>query len=300
MREHLGLKLVSLLLGFSLWYAVAREQEAEFSLSIPVELRDLPEGLEVVEQSVQQVEIRLRGPAENLRRLSAQDVHIGVELEDAEPGERVADLTPRDVTAPFGARVMRVTPSKLELVLDRTVRRTVEVIPRVVGSPAAGFELHEIDLLPSTLDVEGPSSHVEDLAQVTTEPVSVDGLREPYSRRVRVEVDPLVRGEREMSVAVTLDVREQRLRRQFSGVSVKLVPEGRSARLAPGTVEVRVEGPRSLVEPLRPEDIVARVDTSSLAPGQHSLAPQVVIASASGGVIEVLTVQPAEVQVLVQ
>jgi hypothetical protein len=101
MREHLGLKLVSLLLGFSLWYAVAREQEAEFSLSIPIELRDLPEGLEVIEESVQQVEVRLRGPAEILRRLTPQDVNIGVELKDAEPGERLAYLTLR-VAAPSG------------------------------------------------------------------------------------------------------------------------------------------------------------------------------------------------------
>ncbi|MGH9334494.1 MAG: CdaR family protein, partial [Vicinamibacteria bacterium] len=111
LTDHLGLKLVSLVLGFSLWYAVSREQEAEFSVVIPIELRDLPEGLEVIEESVQQVDVRLRGPAEILRRLTPQEVNIGVDLSDAEPGERLAYLAPRDVAAPFAARVMRVTPT---------------------------------------------------------------------------------------------------------------------------------------------------------------------------------------------
>lgn len=300
MREHLGLKLVSLLLGFSLWYAVAREQEAEFSLSIPIELRDLPEGLEVVEESVQQVEVRLRGPAEALRRLTPQDVNVGIELKEAEPGEHLAYLSPREVAAPFAARVMRVTPTSVRLLLDRTVERTVQVIPRVVGSPAEGFELHKIDLSPQSIEVVGPSTHVSGLEQVTTEPVSVDGLREPYSRLVRVELDPLVRIERELTVGLSLDIREERLRRELSGVTVKSIPVERTARLVPGSVRVRIEGPKSLVEGLRAEDLEAQVRIESLPPGRHSIAPVVVISPPEATSIQVLSIEPREIRVHVQ
>ncbi len=300
MREHLGLKLISLLLGFSLWYAVAREQEAEFSLSIPIELRDLPEGLEVIEESVQQVEVRLRGPAEILRRLTPQDLNVGVELEGAEPGERLAYLTPREVSAPFGARVMRVTPASVRIVLDRTVERTVEVIARVVGSPAQGFELHHIDLSPQKIDVVGPSSRVSGLEQVTTEPVSVDGLREPYSRLVRVELDPLVRVERELNVALALDVREERRRRELAEVAVRGIPEGKAARLTPGVIKIRVEGPKSFVDELRAEDILAQVQLQDLAPGRYEVAPTIVISSPNASAIHVLSIEPQEIRVHVQ
>lgn len=300
MREHLGLKLLSLLLGFALWYAVAREQEAEFSLSIPIELRDLPEGLEVVEESVQQVEVRLRGPAEVLRRLTPQDVNVGIELKDTEPGERLAYLTPRDVAAPFGARVMRVTPGSVRIVLDRTVKRTVEVIPRVVGSPAEGFELYGIDLSPRSIEVVGPSSHVSGLEQVTTEPVSVDGLREPYSRLVRVELDPLVRVERELTVGLAFDIHEERLRRELTGVTVKSLPAERPARLAPDAVKVRIEGPKSLVEGLRAEDLEAQVAIGNLSPGRHSVAPRVVVSSPEASSIQILSIEPQEIRVQLQ
>ncbi len=301
MREHLGLKLVSLLLGFSLWYAVAREQEAEFSLSIPIELRDLPEGLEVLEESVQQVEVRLRGSADVLRRLTPQDVNVGIDLLNAEEGERLAYLTPRDVAVPFGARVSRVTPTTVRIVLDRTVESSVEVIPRVVGSPAAGFELVRIELSPQRIDVVGPSSHVEGLEQVTTEPISVDGLREPYSRLVRVELDPLVRIAREReNVALTLDVREERGDRELPGVAVRALPADSTATLAPGAVTVRVEGPKSLVEHLRAEDLVALVPLSGLGPGRHAVAPNILISTPEADAIQVISIEPADIEVQIQ
>jgi YbbR domain-containing protein len=254
----------------------------------------------VIEESVQQVEVRLRGPAEVLRRLTAQDVYVGIDLGEAEPGERLAYLSPREVAAPFGARVMRVTPTSVRLVLDRTVERTVEVIPRVVGSPAEGFELHEIELSPQNIEIVGPSSHVSGLEQVTTEPVSVDGLREPYSRLVRVELDPLVRIERELTVALALDIREERIRRELAGVTVKSIPGDRPARLAPGAVSVRIEGPKSLVEGLRAEDLEAHVQIESLPPGRHSVAPAIVVSSPEASAIQILSVEPREIRVQIQ
>ncbi len=300
MRDQLGLKIVALLLGFSLWYAVAREQEAEFSLSIPIELRDLPEGLEVVEESVQEVEVRLRGPAEVLRRLTAQDVNVGVDLLDAEPGERLAYLTVKDVAAPFGARVARVTPTTVRIVLDRTVERSVEVIPRVVGSPAAGYELIDIDLSPQRIEVVGPSSRVEGLEQVTTEPISVDGLREPFSRLVRVELDPLVRVAREENVQLALEVREEWGRRELSGVAVKGVPADPPATLIPDTVRVEVEGPKSVVEGLRAEDLLAQVELKELGPGPHAVVPSIVISAPDASAIQVISIEPEEVRVQIQ
>jgi YbbR domain-containing protein len=301
MRKHLGLKLLSVLLGFSLWYAIAREQEAEFSLSIPVELRDVPEGLEVVEESVRTVEVRLRGTAETLRRLTPQDLHVGIDLRGTGPGERFAYLGPGDVAAPFGVRVTRVTPANARLRLDTTMERVVEVIPRVVGSPAEGYEIHQIDLSPSEITVIGPTSRLDGLEQVTSEPVSADGLREPYSRLVRVELDPLVRTAGDPEVTLTLDIREERLRRDLSGVPVKGLPDDRVVKLTPDHVKVSIEGPMSRVEEMRAEDLEARLSLTELSPGRHELTPEVVLSSTGDlGELSVLSVAPERIRVQIQ
>jgi YbbR domain-containing protein len=294
--DQLGLKLVSLLLGVSLWFAVAREQGAEFAFTIPIELRDVPEGLEVVEETIQQVDVRVRGSSEILRRLTPQSLSVGIDLSDAEPGERVAYLSPEDVRAPFGVRVMRVTPTSVTLTLDRTLERTVQVIPRILGTPAAGFELFNIELNPREITVVGPASRVGELEQVTTEPVSADGLREPYSRTVRVELDPLVRLEGRTRVELTLDVREERARAEISGVPTRAEPRGIKVRLDPETVKVVAEGPRSVVESLTAQDLEAVVYLEGLAAGRHQVVPIVRVRRPEDlALVRVLSVQPKEV-----
>lgn len=296
--DNLGLKVLSLLLGVTLWYAVARDQGAEFAFSIPLELRDVPEGLEVVEESVQQIDVRLRGPSEILRGLSPQDLSVGIDLSDAEPGERVAYLTPDDVAVPFGARVIRVTPANVQIALDRTIERNVNVIPRVSGAPAEGFELAGITLSPQAVTVVGPASQVQGLTQVTTEPVSAEGLRQPYVRSVRLELDPLVRLEQDSSVELTLDVREVRVRKELDGVTVRPQPEGIDADVNPATVQVLVEGPKSLVETLRAEDLSADVLLDGLAAGTHRVFPVVrVLGPVELAAIRIMSVKPEDIEV---
>jgi YbbR domain-containing protein len=110
----------------------------------------------------------------------------------------------------------------------------------------------------------------------------------------------MVRVERELTVALALDVREEQERRELSGVAVKGLPEDRLARLTPGTVKVRLEGPKSLVDQLRAEDLLAQVRLSELAPGRHSVAPAIVISSPEAGAIQVLSIEPQRIQVQIQ
>lgn len=299
--DNLLLKLISLILGGSLWYAVAQEQGAEFAFSIPIELRDVPDGLEVVEESVHQVDIRLRGPSEVLRALSPQDLSVAVDLSFAEPGTHVAYLTPDDVAVPFGARVFRVTPAILEIELDRTLERSVNVIPRVSGAPAEGFELFGIDLAPTTITVVGPASRVRGLEQVTTVPVSAEGLRQRYSRSVRLELDPLVRLERDHSVNLILDVREVRIRRELEEVSVTAEPSNAVLNVTPTTLRVIVEGPKSLVEQLSSEELVAEARVDGFAAGMHSIVPVVHVRRTDAlAALRIISVSPEEVNVQVR
>ena len=296
--DNMGLKAISLLLGGTLWYAVAREQGAELAFSIPLELRDVPEGLEVIDESVDEIEVRLRGPSEIVRGLEPQDLSVAVDLSDAGPGERVVYLTPEDVAVPFGARVMRVSPASLSISLDQTLERDVNVIPRVSGAPAEGFELAGIELRPSVISVVGPASRVRELEQVTTVPLSAEGLRQPYSRSVRLELDPLVRLERGALIELMLDVREVRERKELAGVRLVRRPDGVDARIRPEAVSILVEGPKSLMEELSADEFEAELHLDGLASGRHQVVPMIhilrpeVLAS-----VHVVSVTPEEIRV---
>ncbi len=208
--DNLGLKVVSLVLAFSLWYIVAGERGTEIVLAIPLEFRNLPEGLEVIEESAQQVDVRLRGSSEFLRALSPQEVQAAMDLSEVDPGQNTVYITPSQVDTPYGVRVMRVTPASVNLIIETLAERTVQVVPRVVGEPATEFVLADIRLEPPEITITGPASTLENLEQLTTEPISAEGLRETYSQSLQILIDdPFVRLIEVNSVEVTLKVLEE-------------------------------------------------------------------------------------------
>jgi YbbR domain-containing protein len=296
--DNLGLKLFSVILGFSLWFIVAGGEGTEMVVPVSLEFRNMPEDTEMLEESVQQVDIRLRGSSEILRRMSPQDIQARVDLSGAQLGEQSFFLNPENVAVPFGVRVLRVTPSTVNLKLDRTERHNVQVVPRVVGSPPANFELANIYLNPVEIEVIGPVSRLEGLEQVTTEPVSVEGLREPYTQTVQVMLeDPYVRPTSARGVEVTLEVREEQTAKRLNDVTLIAYPPTVVTKLTPPTVRVRVEGPKSLIEVVNREDLEARINVEDLEPGTHRLVPEIRFSRPELSVITVVSVEPEQVGV---
>jgi YbbR domain-containing protein len=296
--DNLGLKLFSVVVGFSLWYIVAGGEGTEMVVPVSLEFRNVPEGMEVLEESVQQVDIRLRGSSEILRRVSSQDIQARVDLSGAQLGEQGFFLNPENVAVPFGVRVLRVTPSTVILKLDRTERQNVQVVTRVVGSPPADFELANIYLNPVEIEVIGPASRLEGLEQVTTEPVSVEGLREPYTQTVQVMLeDPYVRPTSARGVEVTLEVREEQTGKRLSDVKLTSFPTAVKTELTPPAVRVRIEGPKSLIEVVTSEDLTARIDIEDLEPGTHRLVPEISFNRPELSAIAVVSIEPEQVRV---
>jgi len=296
--DNLGLKLVSVVLGFSLWYIVAGVEGTEMVVPVSLEFRNVPEGMEVLEESVQQVDIRLRGSSEILRRVSSQDIQARVDLSGAQLGGQSFFLNPENVDVPFGVRVLRVTPSTLNLKLDRTERHNVQVVPRVVGSPPADFELANIYLNPVEIEVIGPASRLEGLEQVTTEPVSVEGLRETYTQTVQVMLeDPYVRPTSAHGVEVTLEVREETAGKRLNDVTLTSYPATVDTKLTPPSVRVRIKGPKSLLGEITNEDLAARIDVGGLEPGTHRLAPEISFNRPELSAIAVVSIEPEQVRV---
>lgn len=291
--------IVALVLAVGLWVFVADEEANEILVSAPLELRNIPPGLEVVSQSVQTVDIRLRGASRLLRDTPREEFRAGLDLTGELPGERAWFLGAESVEAPSGVEVMRVDPPQVLLALDRTVTAAVRVSPRVLGQPATGFEIHRIEITPPELTVEGPQALLRDVEAVTTEPVSVQGLRESYAQALQIELDPALRPTiRRVDVRLVIGEERESLELQ--------VPVRRTADsvcdIRTPELEAAVLVPKSLAESFaadRGEMLVAEVECAGLEDGSHELAPVLRLGGVAAEEVEVVSLAPATVTVTV-
>ncbi len=112
-----GLKLLALAISFLLWTTYTAEPISEVGYALPLEFINVPRDLEISGDPPTQVQARVRGRSALLRRLSRADLGITVDLSGHKPGEALIPLTPDLVAAPYGATVVRVSPSEVRVLL---------------------------------------------------------------------------------------------------------------------------------------------------------------------------------------
>jgi YbbR domain-containing protein len=210
--RHIGLKVMSIALAALLWLVVAGEQIVERALRIPLEFTNMPAQLEPVGEPPDVVDVRVRGSSGRLSRIAAGELVAVVDLQGAQPGQRLFHVSGSDVRAPFGVEVLQVVPSTLYMAFEPSATKVVPVVPEVEGDPAPGFEIGARTAEPATVEIVGPQTAVGRITSALTEPVSVAGASATIVKMVSVGVaDPTVRLKSVDVVRVTVPVRPVRV-----------------------------------------------------------------------------------------
>jgi YbbR domain-containing protein len=294
--RHLGLKALSVVLALLLWMIVSGEEMVERGLRVPLELQQVPLGLELTGEVPATVDVRVRGASGTLSRVSTGDVVAVLDLRTARSGRRLFPLTPDQVRVPFGVEVVQVQPSALAMAFEPSASRQVPVMPAVDGRPAPGYVVGALSADPKTVEVIGPESAVRRVTEALTEPVSVSGARDRVNQSVILGlIDPSLRLKNTRSAMVTVQIVPAPLERSLQGRPVHLrnVASNLEAQAIPSAVGLTLRGSREALARVEADDIVAYVDLAGLGPGQYSLTVHADSSPEAG----VTRIEPSSVQV---
>jgi YbbR domain-containing protein len=173
-----GLKLVSIVLALALWLILVPADKilSEKTLTIPLETRNTPEGMEIVEKSTLTVDITVRAPSRVLNEIGPSTLTARLNLERASVYQQEYPLNKTMISLPPGADVIEVRPNKALIRLELTKEATLDVHPSIRGKVFPGFRISKIEVLPKAVEVRGPESKVRARDTVTTAPIDVTNL----------------------------------------------------------------------------------------------------------------------------
>jgi len=296
--DNLGLKALSLLLALLLWFQIAGKETIQSTLSLPVQFVNIPTQLEIANDYDKEVDVIVRSDRRGMT-FDDENMAVVVDLSGAGPTpERSFPLGEENIqNRPFGVDILSITPARIRLKLENTLRKYVEVVPRVMGEPAEGFEVTSVHASP--VMVSGPESTVEEVTQATTEPIGIDGLISSIVQRSAVDIEnPRLRIE-PTSVNVVVTIEEERRDVRIRRIPVELQPEGSDAQLLTARIEIRGTVPVSFMGELTAADFQVSVDVGSLEPRQdpYELQPRVEPTEAYLDIFRLSTLNPEIVKV---
>ncbi len=254
--EDWTLKLLALGITLGLWYAVTTQRAPAQMRLRGVQLDFiLPEGVDVGNEPVDEVDVTLEGSQGKLAELNARNLVALADVAELRTGDRVLRLTAKNVTMdlPEGVRIVSINPRSLTLHLEPLVEREIAVEARFEGEPPEGFVRGDVQVSPPSVRVRGPQSHVNAVERAFTETISLVGHRETLVLpQVAVDIPDHKVTPAESSVAVRVEIGEEQAERRFPNVVVRAAS---GDPVSPQAVTLTLRGPRTIVEALRPEDV---------------------------------------------
>ncbi|HAA56408.1 MAG TPA: hypothetical protein DCE42_16705 [Myxococcales bacterium] len=306
--DNLGLKLFAFILALILYRYVKGDQDRISTVAVKLLVKP-PKGFIQTSRSLpSNLMVTLRGPESQLSGVDRKILRYTLDLSNAAEGpsqiefytDQLRSIFPPDV------RVIRITPSIIDIVLRRLEKRFLPVRVRLKGKPLLGYRLLlPVQPAPLKVPLEGPKRRLDRLRYVETEQIDLTGQARESIRNVKlIHPAPSIRFLGTRKVRVKLQFLQVQSRRVFKDVPVKLMnflnPK-MNASLKPDHIKVEVFGPLAQIHPLKVKDITAEVNGSQLSnrpPGEypvkvsvHLPAPDITASKAQKTVNVILTLK---------
>ncbi len=264
--QHLGLKLFSLACAFVIYAFVHGTQDAQRNMAVDLVVLLPPDTVHriLVTPLPTSVRVTLHGPRSLLDGLHPEDLgSFQVDLRSGRSGR--IPLEPSMLSVPPGTTVSMIDPQALDIVWDDVIERDIAIQVSITGEPTEGFVVKgPPDINPRAVHARGPRQVVDALQLARAESFDVTHLSEGVHQRIlAIDRGPPQVTYDTANATVTVEISRKLLERVFRNVPVHVVGAPRAVAI-PAHVDVRVVGPPDVVKPLRPEQIVPRIDLKEL------------------------------------
>ncbi|MEP6469179.1 MAG: CdaR family protein [Chloroflexota bacterium] len=279
---------------------VALDRLVQRQVRVEVQTGDVPEGLAIGTPRLSRDEVTASGPQSQLGRVDRAVARVQIFQSGIDVRQPQVALVPVDID---GRQVesVELQPATVTVEIDvRTVEtsKTVPIRPLLTGAPAEGFRISGVTVEPSVVTIFGVPNALQDVAEVTSEPVALEGESISLTRDLQLALPEGTRLAADaatpvVSVTIVPAVATQTF---LVGVTCRGAPNGSACLPQLTQLSVVVRGPEGVLAGLDPADITPTLDASGLSPGEHVLAPTFSLPRG----VDLVSVSPGRVTVVIE
>ncbi|QMU56374.1 MAG: hypothetical protein GKS04_04345 [Candidatus Mycalebacterium zealandia] len=255
-----GRLVVAFFLAGTMWFTANYESDLEKNVEIPINYLNLSSSFILSNKPYlpSNIKIRIKGTRSQVSSVLKTNTSIDVDLSGKTRGIYTHRINLESVNLPRNVQIVSISPREINLDIDTTVEKFVAVKTEM-GDPSLGYQIKgEAKIIPSTVRIKGPGKVIRNITEVKTVPVSIEKETSAFSVDAElISPDSRIEFSEIQTVKISVKIVETSIEKTFKGLKVKTgkIPEDKKISIEPEAVNIKFQGPYSLINKLYGEDI---------------------------------------------
>jgi hypothetical protein len=259
--RNLILPFFVLIIVLVLWVSQNLFKEQRVELPLPLRLTNLPEDRVVTHIDPDDLVLFVEGKGIEILRFSRSEYYLNIDASKLQVGNNELNVTEQDIflsDSQFYLQMSFFLSTQIMVKVETTSIKQIPVTIRYMTIDDENFfRLRNVKVQPQRVEIVGPSSIVGKLTEVTTEPLSMEDVRETDRIKADLEIPEGILGIKPDLVTINLESPEI-ITRTIPLIRIDY-PAGRISMIIPNSVTIKVEGLAERVQNLRPQTISAYI-----------------------------------------
>lgn len=220
------LKVISVIFSFILWLYVLNSANITVEKDVPLTIIT-PNKMEVANNFPREITYTLRGPRAFLRELIDREDEFIIDLNKFRKSSNntyFITFSPTKLKLPFGVEVVKISPAKQKIVIEKTITKKVPLQVATRGKLNEQLRLVNSKIKPEKIKVTGPRSVLRNLDYIETQPVDLADLNKDGEMALKVESqDERIYISEDSTVQWSYQIRAKKANRKISNVKIRFL-----------------------------------------------------------------------------
>ena len=183
--------LASFLFITGVWFTFSQGRDTLITLEIPIKYMKRNPGIEILDTSVNTVNLHLSGSGALIKSIRPEQVQVSLDLSKAVVGHNSFTITRENITLPPGVILRKVQPPVVEATLDIPVKKNLPLQVDWIGKLPDHLTLAAVKIDPEKVQVIGGELILNGISTIYTEKVPVDNIDKSGTTTVSLALNPV-------------------------------------------------------------------------------------------------------------
>lgn len=224
------------------------------------------------------VSVKIKTSTSNISKILSSDIKASIDLDNIyEAGiyKLPVNISVSNKLMEYSILEITMKPEVIEVNVDKKAVKYVPLEPIVVGEVAYGYQINEIDLAPSFLEVRGPETVLQNLNSIQTTSINVSNAKNSFSTDVEfLQLDKRYTIINKEKIKATVSIEALPYESSFSDINIvsQNLQDNLNLDTKLGIVNLVLAGKMPVLEKLKLSDNFVYVDFAGITePGTYEL-----------------------------